>query len=183
MTDIALPTPQEMAALSDLIVEWETNVRFIAASEQAMKTLQARKQQLEIDLIPNLMASAGGIDNFTLNNGTAIKIKDELFASISAAKQKEAFAWLEANGHGAVIKNEMKLSLARGEAAVEQVNAILKACEAAGIDDYSQKQAVHSATLAALIREQLAEGVEVPKETFGVHQQRRAIIKLAKGAK
>lgn len=181
MTD--LPTKEEMSSLAVLVAEWEQNESAIGIATEQMKALAAHKLKLETDLIPSLMASAGGIDKFTLDNGTAITIKEELFASITQAKQQEAFAWLEAHGHGDVIKDEMKLSLGRGEVAQRRASAMIVAAEQNGIDDYSRKRAVHPGTLAALIREQLGEGVEVPKETFGVHQQRRALIKLAKGAK
>jgi hypothetical protein len=169
-----------MSSLAVLVSSWELNERAIAANTQAMKELAAEKLKLETDLIPSLMASAGGIDKFTLEDGTAITIKDELYASITQARQQEAFAWLEAHGHGDVIKDEMKLSLGRGEVAQLRAAAMIIAAEQNGINDYSRKRAVHPGTLAALIREQLGEGVEVPKETFGVHQQRRAVIKLAK---
>ena len=178
MTD--LPTKEEMASLAVLVAEWQLNEAAIAHAESALKGFNLNKAKLETDLIPSLMASAGGIDKFTLDNGTAITIKDELYASITQAKQQEAFAWLEAHGHGDVIKNEMKLSLGRGEVAQLRAAAMIVAAEQNGIDDYSQKRNVHPGTLAALIREQLGEGVEVPKETFGVHQQRRAVIKVAK---
>lgn len=178
MTD--LPTKEEMASLSALVADWLLNEEAIANSEALLKQLNLNKAKLETDLIPSLMASAGGIDKFTLDNGTAITIKEELYASITQAKQEEAFKWLETHGHGDVIKDDMKLILGRGEVAQRRAAAMIVAAEQNGIDDYSRKRAVHSGTLAALLREQLGEGVEVPKETFGVHQQKRAIIKLAK---
>ena len=178
MTD--LPTKEEMSSLAVLVAEWEGNEKAIATFTEHMKTCAARKLKLETDLIPSLMASAGGIDKFTLDNGTSITIKDELYASITQARQPEAFAWLEAHGHGDVIKDELKVALGKGEQASNRAYVLMSTLEEMGIDDYSRKRAVHPGTLAALIREQLGEGVDVPKETFGVHQQRRAIVKVAK---
>lgn len=178
MTD--LPTKEEMSSLAVLVAEWEQNESAIGIATEQMKALASHKLKLETNLIPSLMASAGGIDKFTLDNGTAITIKDELFASITQAKQQEAFAWLEEHGHGDVIKNEMKIALGKGDDANERFSSIIAVAESLGITDYSAKRSVHPGTLAALIREQLGEGVELPKETFGVHQQRRAVIKVAK---
>jgi hypothetical protein len=178
--DAALPTKEELSSLAVLVAEWDENEEAIARNTAEMKELAARKLKLETDLIPSLMASAGGIDKFTLDDGTSIAIKDELYAGITQARQSEAFAWLEEHGHGDVIKDELKVALGKGELASVRADAILRTLEAIGIDDYSRKRAVHPGTLAALIREQLGEGVEVPKETFGVHQQRRAVIKVAK---
>lgn len=176
----ALPTAEELASLDALTEQWRINEAAIATYEAALKDCSNVKIKLETDLIPSLMASAGNIDRFKLADGTDISIKDELYASVSAAKQQEAFAWLEANGHADVIKDELKIALGRGDTAKARAEALIAAAEAAGISEYSRKRAVHPGTLQALLKEQLAEGVDVPKETFGVYQQRRAVIKLPK---
>ena len=184
MTD--LPTKEEMASLAVLVSSWELNERAIAANTQTMKELAAEKLKLETDLIPSLMVSAGGIDKFTLDNGTEISIENILKTSIGDGSKggkdyrPEAFAWLEEHGHGDVIKDALTLNLGRGEVAQRRAAALITAAEQNGVDDYSRKRSVAWNTLSALIEEQLGEGVEVPKETFGVFQQRRAIIKLAK---
>ena len=182
MTD-NLPTAEELASLNDLIGMWQRNKLAIEQHEFSLKELNGAVAEIETDLIPSLMASAGGIEKFTLADGTAITLKDELFASVTAANQQAAFTWLEEHGHGDVIKDELKLNLGRGELAQQRAQALIIAAEQNGVNDYSHKRAVHPGTLQALLKEQLAEGVEVPKETFGVFQQRRAVIKLAKGAK
>lgn len=178
-----LPTQEELASLNALIEMWTRNKLAIDGHEASLKELNAAVTRLETDLIPSLMASAGGIEKFTLANGTAITLKDELFASVTAVNQQAAFAWLEEHGHADVIKDELKIALGKGETARLRAEALIVACEQNGVDDYTRKRAVHPGTLQALLKEQLAEGVDVPKETFGVFQQRRAIIKLAKEAK
>jgi len=176
----ALPTKEELKSLAALVAEWDSNEAAINHNTELLKTLTARKLKLETDLIPSLMAQAGGIARFDLDDGRKVELKDELYANITQANQSAAFGWLESHGHGDVIKDELRVGLGKGEKAAERARALISALEAMGIDDYSRKRAVHPGTLAALIREQLGEGVEVPKETFGVHQQRRAVIKVAK---
>ena len=178
--DASLPTKEELSSLAVLVAEWDLNEAAINHNTELLKTLAARKLKLEVDLIPSLMASAGGIARFDLEDGRRIELKDELYASITQANQQAAFGWLEDHGHGDVIKNAFTIALGRGEPATERAEMFRQLCESLGVDDYSQKQNVHPGTLAALIREQLGEGIEVPKETFGVHQQRRAVIKTAK---
>lgn len=179
MTD-NLPTAEELASLDALIAAWQDWQAVLAIAQERAKVAATKIANLETDLIPSLMASAGGIEKFTLHNGTAITLKDELFASVTQANQQAAFAWLEEHGHADVIKDELKISLGKGEVAAKRAEALIVACEQNGIDDYARKRAVHPGTLQALLKEQLAEGVDVPKETFGVFQQRRAVIKLAK---
>ena len=184
MTDASeLPTADELASLNDLIEQWDNNEKFLANTETALAIGKVLKAKLETDLIPSLMASAGGIEKFALADGRSVTLKDELFASVTEANRDAAFAWLEGHGHGDVIKDELKFMLGKGPLAAAIAEELIADAEGLGIDTHSRKRAVHSATLQALLKEQLAEGVEVPKETFGVFQQRRAIIKLAKGAK
>lgn len=175
-----LPTREELASLNALIEQWDANERRLAELAELTSGANAIKAKIELDLIPSLMATAGNIERFDLADGRRVEIKPELYASISKANEAQAFSWLESNGHSAVIKDELKIGLGKGEKASECARALINTLEEMGVDDYSRKRGVHTGTLAALIREQLAEGVEVPKETFGVHQQRRAIIKLAK---
>ena len=175
-----LPTTEELTGLATLIEAWDAHQRVLVVLQNAIKAHTADITKLETDLIPSLMASAGGIEKFTLADGTAITLKDELFASVSEANRDAAFAWLEGHGHGDVIKDELKFMLGKGLLAAAIAEELIADAEGLGIDTYSHKRAVHPATLQALLKEQLAEGVEVPKETFGVFQQRRAIIKLAK---
>jgi hypothetical protein len=178
--DAALPTKEELSSLARLVDEWDLNEQDIAMFTEHLKERNAHKLKLEVDLIPSLMASAGGIARFDLEDGRRIELKDELYASITQANQQAAFGWLEAHGHGDVIKDELKIALGRGDVARRRADTLMETAELLGVTDYSRKRTVHPGTLAALIREQLGEGVEVPKETFGVHQQRRAVIKIAK---
>lgn len=176
--DQALPTQAELAELSAAVCAWQEAVYRAEQMEQGLRTLHASIEKLETDVIPGLMASAGNISEFKTAAGASVTLKDELYASISAANQPAAFAWLEQQGHGGVIKDQFTVALGKGDRATQQASALQKALESLGIDDYRRKRAVHPQTLQALLREQLAEGVDVPKETFGVYQVRRAKIKL-----
>lgn len=175
-----LPTTEELAGLDALITLWDANEQQIANLTLLLKECNASKTKIETDLIPSLMASAGGIEKFALADGRSVTLKDELYASVSEANRAAAFAWLEAHGHGDVIKDELKFALGKGPMAAAIAEELIADAEGLGIDTYSRKRGVHPSTLQALLKEQLAEGVEIPKETFGVFQQRRAIIKTAK---
>mgnify|MGYP001595535252 CR=1 FL=1 len=173
-----LPTQDELTSLDGLIAQWDGFQSALAVAQEATKRLNAEITKLETDLIPALMASAGGIEKFKLEDGREVALRDELYASITEANRPGAFAWLEEHGHGDVIKDELKIMLGRGDTAKARAESLIAKAEAEGITDYSRKRVVAPNTLQALLKEQLAEGVEVPKETFGVFQQRRAIIKL-----
>lgn len=175
-----LPSTQELEQLV-LLVEQRNSL--ILEQEKILarsKELTAQVLSLEAQTIPSLLANAPNLDKIIFADGSELQLKDELFASITEANRDPAFAWLEGHGHGDVIKDSLTLNLGRGEIAQLRAQALIVAAEQNGVDDYTRKRAVHPGTLQALLKEQLAEGVEVPKETFGVFQQRRAIIKLAK---
>lgn len=181
--DVALPTTEELRLLTTLVQQWDENEAAMVAAEEQIKRLKAAKEKLEIELIPGLMASAGNVAKFELADGRSVTINNELYASIAAARQAEAFAWLEEHGHAAVIKDQLTIVLGRGDEAKKRAEKLIAAAESEGISDMSRKRGVHPGTLQALIKEQLEEGVAVPKETFGVYQVRRAEIKLPKKTK
>lgn len=176
-----MPTKEELAELSELIALWDANEAHLASLAEAVKSAEATKTKIETELIPALMTEAGNIEEFALADGRKVTVREELYASISKANEEAAFAWLEAQGHGAVIKDALTVALGRGPTAAERAQALVAFIEGLGVDEWTRKRGVHPQTLQALLREQLAEGVEVPKATFGVFQQRRAEIKRPRG--
>ena len=176
----AEPTADELTVLGNLIQQWRANEEAIAAVNDNLAALLAIKTSLEVQQLPAAMASAGDAKRIILGDGTEIKLGDFLYASIKKANEPAAFAWLETNGLADIIKDELKIMLGRGDVAASRAQGLLAACEALGIDAFSRKRGVHASTLQATLKEQLAKGVDVPKDLFGVYQETRAVIKEAK---
>ena len=68
----------------------------------------------------------------------------------------------------------MKLSFGREED--EIADKVVRDLIDEGFDP-SQSKSVHAGTLSAFVKEQLAEGVELPEDLLGVYVGRKAIIK------
>lgn len=163
---------QEIAVLAERQLAQQYEVE---QAELLLKAAQAAlRQTQEIDL-PNAMQQAG-VSEIKLPTGEKITIKEDVYASIPKDERGElAYAWLRDNGFGDVIKNEVKVAFGRGEE--EQAAALLAECKVNGWNNASFAATIHSSTLKALIREQLAKGKDVPLEMFGAIQWTKAVIK------
>ena len=145
----------------------------IERAEEALKKLEENLRRVqEIDL-PNAMAEAG-MKSFTLNNGSKITIKDDVAVSIPKDQKYAAYQWLRDNGFGDVIKHNVVVEF--GKEDDEAALRLMQYCEKQGKHAEDQ-QAVHSQTLKALVKEQLAKGVEIPLDLFGAYPYSKAVIK------
>jgi len=180
MQEIELPTKEELEQLSDLMEQWAWLQLNAQVLQEALKKNAADIERLECEAIPGLMAAAGNIEKFKLADGRSISLKDELYANISEANRPAAFKWLEDHNFGDVIKDSLTINLGKGKQADQRSQSIMSYLERLGVAGYQRKRTVAPNTLQALLREQIEQGAEVPKETFSVFQRRRAVIKLPK---
>jgi hypothetical protein len=143
------------------------------AEEQLQKCKQAEEQLLNRD-IPELLAKMH-LDECTTSSGIQVKVKREIKASLPGHDRVEArmaaFRWLVENGHGGVIKNQVSVSLDRGEDT--RADELVVDLRAKGFDVEAKKD-VHTSTLGALVRELVAEGKIVPRDYFNLFDMRLA---------
>lgn len=177
--EIELPTKDELEQLSSLMEQWEWLKLNEQVLQEAVKKNAADIERLECEAIPGLMAAAGNIEKFKLSDGRSVSLKDELYANISEANRASAFAWLESHNLGDVIKDTLTVQLGKGKQADQRSKSLMEYLDGLGVTTYQRKRAVAPNTLQALLREQIEEGRDVPKETFSVFQRKRAVIKKA----
>lgn len=144
----------------------------LANAESRMRDLKDRIAKIEEEHLPLMMEEAGvtGID---LPGGHRIELKEMVFAKIPDTHKQRAFEWLEANGHDGIIKNEVKVSLSRGQN--EEANRITQMLLDQGVPA-QKSQTVHHQTLNAFVRE-VIETPDFPKETFGVREFQKVQFK------
>ena len=145
----------------------------VANMEEQLKKLKETERTLSEQSIPNLMREAG-ISEIKLEDGTAIGVKPYYAASISKAKQDEAFTWLRDNGFGDLIKNNVILQF--GKAQDEDANNLVTELKSKG-HNVSQKMKVEPMTLKAFVRNEIEEGREVPMDLFGIFVGNKTTIK------
>lgn len=146
----------------------------VRADEAALKLKQAEEQLLNKD-IPELMAKMR-LDACTTSSGIEIKVKREIKASMPGHERVEArmaaLRWLIDGGHGGVIKNQVSVSLDRGDDT--RADDLVVELRGKGFVVDAKKE-VHPSTLSALVREQMAEGKIIPAGTFNLYD-----LKIAK---
>lgn len=144
-----------------------------------LKQLEDSEFELSTKRIPDALeaASNGLMKKIELSDGSSVEVVEDIQSSITKEKEGEAFAWLRTNGHGDLIKNQIKVDFGRGED--NMAGLIREKIDELGLSA-SEKQAVHPQTLKAFVREQINAGNEIPEDTFSVYRGRKTLIKRKK---
>ncbi len=163
----------DLATLKELGVTLNDLDQSIMGAEVAISDLKARRKQVTEELIPDLMNKVG-LKLVQLEDGTKIKVDEFVDARIKDANT--AFDWLRATNNESIIKNQISVSLGRGDdAKAQEILGLLKDKDV----DADLKITVHNQTLKAFCRDaldnpELAESL--PREAFGIYQGKRAKI-------
>jgi hypothetical protein len=160
----------------------------IEAVEEELERLKQDLQKVQLEDLPAMMEEVG-LDSFALTGGFVVKTapfikcrmpklhSDEEAEQIRA---KEAYEWLEAGGHADIAKHTVSLPFTKGEN--KKVQEAIKVLKKAGFDPNDQVD-VHWKTLQSFIKEQLAEGVNVPLDLFDAYVGPRTKISRPKESK
>ena len=140
-----------------------------------MEELNAEIDRVETDVLPAAMDEIG-MSEFTMTDGSKIVVQLITRASIPKDKEDAAFAWLRSHNADSLIKREVSLSFGKGQdkRAVEIISSLRKM----GMDP-KDKQAVAWNTLTAWVKEQLANGADLPRDLLGIWNGRRVKITQA----
>jgi hypothetical protein len=153
-------TLDDMSALARALVAADEAVE---QAEAALSAAKERARQLREETIPSAMQELG-LEEIKLDTGQKLSVRQDVYAAIPAAQRDAAYAWLDENGFGGLIKVEVKAAYARGE----KDSAVQLAHELRGRGlDAAMTQSVHAQTLKAFLREQIAAGTAIPLDLFG----------------
>ena len=166
-------TPQY---LQTRIANYVKEVRQIESSigelEGQISQLKAQKGELEMKKIPDALLEAGLSEITTLDG---LKVTTQLYVgAIPAEKKAEAFAWLDREGHGSIIKRQVSVQFDKGstEAAKRAEEAIVQL----GLNPKTTLD-VHYQTFKSFAKEQVNKGKTLPFEAWGVFYGQKAVIK------
>ncbi len=134
-----------------------------AVQEAALKLAKEKARILREETIPNAMLELG-ITRLDLDGGQTLTMTQEVYASIPADQTTAAFEWLNKNGHGGLIKTEVKTLYGKGERKLAEKLAI-QLCNK-GLNT-TFNESVHPQTLKAFLKEQIREGKKCPLDLFG----------------
>ena len=148
----------------------------VVAAEEALKAAQQAVRLIEETELPELMREAGQ-EKLRTSDGFDVELTETLRASIPAASLPQALAWLIEHGQAAIIKRDIRLQFGKNEE--EKADKALELILNEGFMP-QDKQTVHPQTLASVIRELVAQGVDVPMALLGAHVQAGVKVKEAK---
>jgi len=149
----------------------------VDAATESLSRLKAEVRQIEEEDLPELMRELG-LSEIKLEDGSSVKVVDEVDCGISIERRPAAHAWLADNGFGGLIKSAGVVEVGRNEpdeagAAAAKMHDLLGR-------DAAFNESVHASTLKAFIKEQMAAGVTIPMELFGIRPYAKAKLTKAK---
>lgn len=174
--DLALTAP-DAAAMQNVLdlarKQWRITHE-ISDMEAALKSKKEEFRKIsEMDL-PEAM-SLVGVAEQPLSAGYKVVLSDTYFASIPKELSEQAHRWLDDNGHGSMIKHDVKIHFDRGEG--EWFDEFMQSLAQRNKPlDMEVKEGVHHQTLNAFVREQLRKGEYLPVDLLGIYQKRCAEI-------
>lgn len=153
----------------------------LSATKDHLKHLEAVVSEtkesirvLEEEDIPQLMDERN-LSELKLNDGHVIKVGDLVRARIKDTSV--AYEWLRKTNNDGIIKNEIKVTLDRGQD--DRVEMIKEDLTTRGVE-YDHKQSVHPATLKSFVTEALSNPElrdQIPRKAFGVYEARKVTFK------
>jgi len=162
----------------------------VADLSEQLKRAEDTRKEIARDILPTLMDEAM-MTSFTLESGAHLDVVTKVSAKIKEDQRDGAMQWLDDNGHGGIIKGEVKVTVPRDQ---KDVMTAIEQLLAGGLDQgdveecinkintfsgkVSVKEDVHPSTLKSFVKEVLeADDGTFPRDMFGVFEFREIKIK------
>lgn len=151
--------------------------RIASLDEQLAEAKTALRNVREVRL-PELLDEAElGDSIITTPAGHKVQLGVAIRGTIPTVTEEKAFAWLEENKNGKLIKRTFAIEFGKGDEA--WANKFERDCAQRKRPlNLKRKKGVHPQTLQSFVRQQLEEGVDFPMDLFGVFRQRFAKVTL-----
>ena len=170
------------AAVSDLerlqnLIQMQVEAEaYVEACTERLDEATRSLNNLKFFTVPDLMDKLS-IKNHTTTKGVELKMSEVIRGSIPEVNAEKAFAWLEENDYGKLIKRTFNIEFGKGDEA--WANKFERDCAARKRPlNLKRKKGVHAQTLQAFVRAELEKGTDIPMELFGVYRQRFAKVKI-----
>lgn len=164
-----------LVQLADELAEADAEIKRI---EDELEVAVDNRKDIAETRIP---AATDGLEGkFTLSDGRILEVKEDIRSSIAGEKRVPAIQWLDQNDYGHIVKRQMIVEFGKdSDEDVEKFNkAMSKHAKKIGKPlVVKEKFEVHHATLNAWVKEQLGDGVDLPRDVFGIFRQRVAKLK------
>ena len=141
--------------------------------EDELKNFKKAYYRVTDELLPEALEELN-LQNFTLKDGSEISVKPIYGASIPKDRRDEAYDYLREHGDGDIIKNNITVTIGKGED--QDAQAFMVMCGDQGFTP-QQLEKIEPMTLKAWLRERVEAGHPIPLELFGAFISQRATIK------
>ena len=161
-----------LVSLADELIAAEEEV---ARIEVMLEEAKLKVKDIAEFRIPQ--ATDGMEGKFNLGDGRELQIKEEIRSSIAGEKRVPAIQWLDEHGYGHIVKREVLFEFPKGDE--ERCKAFIEKVGKLELGPLVMKSnyTVHHATLNSWVKERLADGEQLPTDTFGIFRQRTAKVK------
>lgn len=147
-----------LKTISDLATDLRGTQRRIEELEAELAKFKTREKHIAENLLPTEMQQLG-VEEITAG-GLKITLADKYIVDISDKNSEAAFSWLDANGHGGMIKREVAVKFGKQS---EEAATALKAELEERYSEVRHKSDIHKGTLKKWVREMLEDGKEIPE--------------------
>lgn len=144
--------------------------------ESDLKTAKEELRHISEKRLPEVMDNLG-LTTYSTKSGISVEVVEKIRASLPVENRSKAYAWLEDNNFGGMIKSSVIVSFKRDQ--LEEANKLVKELVSAH-RPASLERKVEAPTLTAFVKEQLSQGKDIPLDIFGVFRQRESVVEIKK---
>ena len=164
--DVANIDQTGLETVAELLREQLKLEELISSMEETVKINKEHLRKLSGETIPEKMAELG-MTSTTMYDGSKVEVVEDIYVSIpkDPQKSKACYEWLEDNGLGDIIKNQVGISFGKGEG--NKAHHLQETIKEMGLIP-EVKVSVHPSTLKATIKKWHEEGKSVPDNTFNL---------------
>jgi len=171
------PKTSELEEIGKLIELANVYNEEIEELEEKLKEAKAKHRRLIEGDIPEIMNKVK-MKKFTTTDGYEVTLKPVVRSNLSEAKKPKAFEWLKENGHEAMIKKMLIISIAPGQE--KEMQKLLKMKSMQKFADRKMEGKVNTNSLNAFIKREKEKDAKFPMSLFGATEIDQAKIKAPK---
>ena len=164
--DVVNIDQESLESVSSLLQEQLKIETEIEVAELELQNKKEKFRKLSEEIIPSKMTELG-MTSTTMLDGSKVDVVENIYVSIpkDPDKSRACYNWLEDNGLGDIIKNQVGMSFGKGEN--EDAKKLEDTIKDLGFIP-EVKVSVHPSTLKATVRQLVKDGRSVPDNVFNL---------------
>ncbi len=164
--DVANIDQESLESVSSLLQQQLIMENEVEMAELELKDKKDKLRKLSEEIIPARMTELG-MSSTTMVDGSKVDVVENIYVAIPKDPDKSAacYQWLEDNGLGDIIKNNVGMSFGKGEG--QEAKLLENTIKDLGFIP-EVKVSVHPSTLKATVRQLVKDGKSVPDNIFSL---------------